>query len=325
MNYWWVNQNQTFKEEFQGNYLWSPKRKSNGQMNPFYEFMKGVVPGDIVFSFADTYIKAIGIIQSNAYASPQPIEFGKIGAQWGSVGWKVDVHFILLNNKIRPADHMEKLEPELPNKYSPLQSTGRGNQGVYLTNLPRPLATVLIELIGAEAGNLVDNILSVNDITPEFNLKSTKGLSEWEEDLEDNVRNDILIPETERKSIIMARRGQGVFKKRVALQETHCRITEVNEISHLRASHIKPWRYCEDHTEKLNGNNGLLLTPTVDHLFDRGFISFESAGGILVSPIVESSSLSRMGINLSLKNNVGTFNEEQQYFLEYHRKEVFLS
>jgi predicted restriction endonuclease len=123
----------------------------------------------------------------------------------------------------------------------------------------------------------------------------------------------------------MARRGQGVFKKRVALQETHCRITEVNEISHLRASHIKPWRYCEDHTEKLNGNNGLLLTPTVDHLFDRGFISFESAGGILVSPIVESSSLSRMGIDLSIKDNVGTFNEEQQYFLEYHRKEVFLS
>jgi hypothetical protein len=69
----------------------------------------------------------------------------------------------------------------------------------------------------------------------------------------------------------------------------------------------------------------LLLTPTVDHLFDRGFISFESAGGLLVSPIVESSSLSRMGINLSVKNNVGTFNEEQQYFLEYHRKEVFLS
>jgi hypothetical protein len=75
----------------------------------------------------------------------------------------------------------------------------------------------LIELIGAEAVNLVDNILSVNDITPEFNLKSTKGLSEWEEDLEDHVRNDSLIPETERKSIIMARRGQGVFKKRVAL------------------------------------------------------------------------------------------------------------
>jgi hypothetical protein len=69
----------------------------------------------------------------------------------------------------------------------------------------------------------------------------------------------------------------------------------------------------------------LLLTPTIDHLFDRGFISFESAGDILVSPIVETFSLSRMGINLSVKNNVGTFNDEQQHFLEYHRKEVFLS
>jgi len=325
LNYWWVNQNQTFKEEINGGYLWSPKRKSNGKVNPFYEFMKGVVPGDIVLSFADTYIKAIGIIQSNAYASPQPLEFGKIGAQWGSTGWKVDVHFILLNNKIRPADHMNKLIPILPPIYSPLQSSGRGNQGVYLTKLPESLATELIRLIGVEARGLVNSLLSVNESILEYISKPTKGLHEWEEVLEDNVRNDTSIPETERMSIIMARRGQGLFKKRVAHREKQCRITEVDEISHLRASHIKPWRYCEDHTEKLNGNNGLLLTPTIDHLFDRGFISFESTGDILISPVANELSLARMGIDLIVRNNVGLFNEEQKFFMDYHRKEVFLS
>jgi hypothetical protein len=48
MRYWWVNQNQTYRHEVRGGYLWSPKRKSNGGVNPFYESMREVAPGDIV-------------------------------------------------------------------------------------------------------------------------------------------------------------------------------------------------------------------------------------------------------------------------------------
>ena len=40
MRYWWVNQNQTYNHEVRGGYVWSPKRKSNGARNPFYEFMR---------------------------------------------------------------------------------------------------------------------------------------------------------------------------------------------------------------------------------------------------------------------------------------------
>jgi len=49
------------------------------------------------------------------------------------------------------------------------------------------------------------------------------------------------------------------------------------------------------HQERLNGENGLLLTPTVDHLFDRGFISFEDSGVLIVSPVAHVPSLNRMG------------------------------
>jgi len=51
MRYWWVNQNQTYSHEVSGGYLWSPKRKSNGARNPFYESMREVSPGDFIFSF----------------------------------------------------------------------------------------------------------------------------------------------------------------------------------------------------------------------------------------------------------------------------------
>jgi putative restriction endonuclease len=61
MRYWWVNQNQTYHHEVQGGYLWSPKRNANGARNPFYESMREVAPGDLIFSFMDTRIRNYGL------------------------------------------------------------------------------------------------------------------------------------------------------------------------------------------------------------------------------------------------------------------------
>lgn len=93
---------------------------------------------------------------------------------------------------------------------------------------------------------------------------------------------------------------------------------------HLRASHCKPWRD-SNNDERLDGENGLLLTPTIDHLFDRGFISFESNGDLLVSPVAHKLSLERMGVETSRKLNVGGFSSGQRKFLEFHRGNVFLA
>jgi hypothetical protein len=83
MRYWWVNQNQTYKHELGGGYLWSPKRNANGARNPFYESMREVSPGDLVFSFVDTHLVAIGIAESYCYESPKPTEFGEARPQLG--------------------------------------------------------------------------------------------------------------------------------------------------------------------------------------------------------------------------------------------------
>lgn len=73
MRYWWVNQNQTYRHEISGGYLWSPKRNANKARNPFYESMREVAPGDIIFSFRDTRIAALGIARS----------FGRVS------GWRI--------------------------------------------------------------------------------------------------------------------------------------------------------------------------------------------------------------------------------------------
>ena len=101
-------------------------------------------------------------------------------------------------------------------------------------------------------------------------------------------------------------------------------MTFVDNPTHLIGSHIKPWRESSN-VERLHEANGLLLTPTVDHLFDRGFISFEDSGELIVSPVVDRVSLNRMGINPAHPPRPTSFNVDQKFFLAHHRKEIFLA
>jgi hypothetical protein len=321
VRYWWVNQNQTYRHEIAGGYLWSPKRKSNGERNAFYEFMREVSPGDIVFSFSDTLIAAIGIARSYCYESPIPTEFGTTGLNWGPIGWKVDVSFQEISNRVRPKDHMNRLAGHLPDKYAPLRPTGDGLQSVYLTEVGSGFAATLFSLIGDEA-NVVSDAARAVSVAERVTPAAQPTLEEWEKREEARILEAKDVPETERQAIVQARLGQGVFRANVRQVERACRVTRVDRLEHLIASHIRPWRDSSN-CDRLAGENGLLLTPTIDHLFDKGFISFEGDGRLIVSPVAHEESLQRMGIRRSEKLNVGGFSKQQRGFLDYHRENVF--
>lgn len=321
MRYWWVNQNQTYEHEISGGYLWSPKRKSNGGRNPFYEFMREVSPGDVIFSFKSTYIPSIGIAQSYCYECLKPTEFGNAGQNWELIGWMIDVNYLTVTNPIRPKDHINVLKSLLPEKYSPLQITGDGNQGVYLTELPQDLAEVLLGLSHFDV-SVFSNNNKVEEAAAEYKPK-TNSQSEWENQIEKNIESDDHIQETERTALVQARKGQGRFKSNVSKIETKCRITHVDRMEHLRASHLKPWRDSSNQ-ERLDGENGFLLTPTIDHLFDRGFISFEDSGVLLLSPVAHKPTLEKMGVQTTKPLNVGSFTNGQKQYLDFHRGNIFL-
>ena len=113
--------------------------------------MREVAPGDIIFSFRDTRIAALGIARSYCYESPKPTEFGTAGSYWEAIGWKIDVSFRELNNRIHPKSHIGELRGLLPEKYSPLRANCDGLQSVYLAEVGRPFAAALFRLIGGEA------------------------------------------------------------------------------------------------------------------------------------------------------------------------------
>ena len=141
--------------------------------------------------------------------------------------------------------------------------------------------------------------------------------------VEQEIKNNTEIDETERKALVSSRRGQGRFRQNLASIEKCCRVTGVTDPRLLRASHIKPWRSCANNHERLDGYNGLLLAPHIDHLFDRGYISFSDEGNLLVSPRINPDQLSLLGISLDPTPNVGSFTEEQKSYLEFHRTLVF--
>lgn len=318
MRYWWVNQNQTFRQEVHGGYLWSPKRNKNGNRNPFYEFMREVAPGDIVFSFCDTRIAALGIVSGYCHESPKPEEFGNAGANWSQIGWRVSVRWRRLARQIRPKDHIARLRLDLANKYAPLTPNGNGLQSVYLTQVNSGLASTLFALIGEEATSVADVGREVGEIERDSPAQE-QDIEEWERRLEVSIAADGAIRETERTALVQARLGQGLFRDKVRSVERACRITKVDRMEHLIASHVRPWRD-SNNEQRLDGENGLLLTPTVDHLFDKGFISFEDSGHLIVSPVADPLSLKRMGIDCH--TNVGVFSQGQRQYLDFHRENV---
>ena len=318
MRYWWVNQNQTYHHEVDGGYLWSPKVKKDGRRNPFYEFMREVSPGDLIYSFADTWVRAYGIAQSNAYEAPKPAEFGGVGRNWNEIGWRVDVQFREVDKGFRPIDWIERLRPLLPARYSPLQESGYGVQSIYLTEIPQVLGLAIAELLSVEALSFARS-----EVEQKLVVGPSVEMVRWEEHLTKAIEQDATVAATERESLILARRGQGLFRRRVAAIESRCRVTGVDRPEHLRASHCKPWRDSTN-SERLDGQNGLLLTPSIDHLFDRGFISFAGDGRLLVSPVAHRPSLQKMGVQVDVEQNVGRFGAAQEPFLEFHRDAVFL-
>ena len=315
MSYWSVNQNQTAKHEIGGSYLWSPKRNRNDSYNQFYENMRLAEPGDVVFSFYDQHIQHFGIVQSRAVTAPKPTEFARAGHYWSEEGWLVPVQWRGLPSPYRPKDIISVLRPLLPAKYSPLQQSGDGLQSVYLAAVPEPMARVLLDQAPGFSSEVLNAARTSGD--------DDGAVRTVDDAIEKVIQNDTSIDATERTAVIAARRGQGKFRANLEQIESRCRVSGITEQRLLRASHIKPWRSCTNNHERLDGYNGLLLAPHIDHLIDRGYISFEDDGAILISLRIPSSQFKLLGIDPEAPPQVGAFRPEQCAYLRTHRANVF--
>jgi len=129
---------------------------------------------------------------------------------------------------------------------------------------------------------------------------------------------DIKIPiSTEKHNLVKCRIGQGTFREKLIHLWNGCSVTRFKNIEILIASHIKPWSKSSNE-ERLDVFNGLLLTPNLDKLFDKGYISFQDNGKILISESLKHFEL--LGITTDMKVSI---KDEHKKYLDYHRSEIF--
>jgi hypothetical protein len=137
--------------------------------------------------------------------------------------------------------------------------------------------------------------------------------------LEKELDSPIVLEKTEKELITKARIGQSIFKRELLARGTKCRLCGVCDERFLVASHIKPWSQ-SDHQERLDVNNGMLLCPNHDALFDKGYISFDDYGKILISDSLDQATKVFLNIN---ENLTICMNENQKQYMKWHSENIF--
>jgi len=130
------------------------------------------------------------------------------------------------------------------------------------------------------------------------------------------------LSETEREAIVQSRIGQGIFRSDLKKYwGEKCAVTGCKLIKILKASHIKPWSH-SNNTERLDLYNGLLLIPNLDSVFDKGYISFDDEGKIIISNLLSEDDRIKLDVHSEMR--IRKIEEKHIKYLEYHRQEIFL-
>lgn len=179
---------------------------------------------------------------------------------------------------------------------------------------------------GDRGKNRLDVSKYIGDLT---NLPQLRGITFNQkifEDIDNNdaesaIKNDSSLPETMKEQLLKSRRGQGKFRSELEKIERKCRITMCDVPEFLTACHIKSWSKSTNQ-ERLDGNNGLLLSPHIHHLFDRELLTINQEGDLLISPKLPKRI--REFWHIPEKQNIGNFHTKQRQYLKYHEENLFL-
>lgn len=298
MSYWWVNHAAAAPEIADG-YLWCAQQAGRGAGGGALTLP---VPGDVVFSHAGGRVGALGVVLERVRSSPAPG-----GDAHRTAGWLLPVRFEPLPQPLVPKAHMALLRPVLPARRSPLRAGGAAS-ATYLSAVPAAMVAVLAELLEGQ----------IESLSAEVAIETDGQLTQAA--LEERIWQRADLTPGEKRELVGARTGRGSFRASVERIETACRVTGVLDRRHLLACHIKPWHACDDR-ERLDGFNGLLFSPHIEHLFSRGHITFMDNGELLISEHLNR--LVRRAWGLARARKPQPFGPEQRQYLKFHRHQVF--
>lgn len=199
-----------------------------------------------------------------------------------------------------------------------------------LTNKPLTEMTLSVLDVTIQAAFLDDNFIAKNQrgnamysnsLKQYRNFLAFNGAALLDNSFESLI--DANTNPTERAAVIRARIGQGIFRERLLQKyDGRCIVTGVDDRRILLASHIRPWAVSSNE-QRLSSDNGLLLSPLYDKLFDSGLITFDCDGRIICSDELSSLNKDRLNID-ETRVYLAETSEEFLNNMVYHQSHIFL-
>ena len=291
MKYFWVNQGGTYTDEVQIGCLWAPQFDAKGQRLTHWDSMDELVPGDIVFNYANGRLHGYTIVLSAAAPASRPYSSGSpySPSQGGRIVF-CDYEQLLPPNQIPLANLVadNTLKADLSSGHNPVMNSAGKIAQKYLCRIASAVGQVLMNKLVA------------------LGLPLAAGLETQQ-----------LITKTTVKQLIDARVGQGKFRDDLLVSFCGaCPITGLKRTELLRASHIKAWSKSAIN-ERLDPENGLLLAAGIDAAFDKGLVSFDSNGALLTH--LTNNEMFALGIPAKASLHQQHLTPARVAFLQQHR------
>lgn len=296
MEFYWVNIGTTHRTVIDQHFLWAPKSSVNKVGNEvtrlYWDNVGKVRQGDIIFCCYNQRISFLAIADGNSYTEERPMSrsFG----EWDAVGNRVDVQIVELDRKIHRDEISSEFIARFNNRSTPslFSAQARLNQ-IYMAHLPADAGMYLLEAVNQTARS-EDAFIRAGTTEP------TK------------------ISPTTREALVMARLGQGKFRADLIKRwDGRCALTGLQNVNLMVASHINSW-VLSDNIERLDVENGLLLAPHIDRLFDQGLISFSDNGSLQISPALNGGDRVIFGLDRFTK--IEALSMRNLFYLERHRR-----
>ena len=210
-----------------------------------------------------------------------------------------------------------RVQPKVKNKTQPFIYCGRLVYSEYEKHTSKPVH-IVFQNIDYDDNTDNDDLIDIYHWKPSKIGKTTKSKISKSGVVSEKRKISYKKPnETERKGLVVSRVGQGYYRQQIIEKwNGSCPITKSNLKSILISSHIVPWSESNDE-ERLDVENGILLSPNIDSLFDKHLISFEDDGSILISEKVDLSNRDSLGINEEIKILI---TEGMKKYLKRHRE-----
>ena len=295
MEFYWVNIGATHKTVIDQHFLWAPKSSVSEVGNEvtwlYWDNVGKVRQGDIIFCCYDQRISFLAIADGDSYTEERPMT--RAFQEWDAVGNRVDVQIVELDRKV----HRDEIATEFIARFNKrsvpsLFSNQATLNQIYMAHLPADAGMYLLEAVHQTA-RCEEAFISSGTTEP------------------------AKISATTREALVMSRIGQGKFRADL-IKRWHgrCALTGLQNVNLMVASHINAWAL-SNNAERLDVENGLLLAPHIDRLFDQGMISFSDRGYLQISHMLDAEDRIILGLDRFTK--IDSLSGKNLLYLQRHR------